>query len=95
MAERPFACKVQEGWKKSVEIIWPEQVRLVINNRETLIFRDGDKLYFNAWYEDPDHREEVLVRSLRDDTILERLSSDIYIMPNGERWLVNLNSGRY
>ena len=63
-------------------------MRLVINNRETLIFRDGDKLYFNVWYEDPDHREEMLVRSLRDGTILERLSGDIHIMPNGERWLV-------
>ena len=28
------------------------------------------------------------MHSLRDGTILERLSSDIHIMPNGERWLV-------
>lgn len=70
------------------EIIWPEQVRFAINDRETLNFRDGDKLYFNIWYEDPDYREETLVRSLPDGTILERLSGDIRIMPNGERWLI-------
>ena len=36
------------------------------------------------------------MHSLRDGTILERLSSDIHIMPNGERWLVRehlLNKG--
>lgn len=70
------------------EIIWPEQVRFAINDRETLNFRDGDNLYFNIWYEDPDYREETLVRSLPDGTILERLSGDIRIMPNGERWLI-------
>ncbi len=70
------------------EVVWPEQVRLAINDRETLNFRDGDKLYFNIWYEDPDYREEILVRSLHDGAILERLSGDIRIMPNGERWLI-------
>ncbi len=70
------------------EVVWPEQVRLAINDRETLNFRDGDKLYFNIWYEDPDYREEILVRSLHDGAILERLSGDIHIMPNGERWLI-------
>ena len=70
------------------EIIWPEQVRFAINAREALSFRDGDKLYFNIWYEDPDYREETLVRSLRDGTILERFPGDIHIMPNRERWLI-------
>ena len=70
------------------EIIWPEKVCFTINDRETLNFRDGDKLYFNIWYEDPDYREETLVRSVQDGAILERLPGDIRIMPNGERWLI-------
>ena len=57
-------------------------------DREALNFRDGDKLYFNVWYEDPDYREETVVRSLHGGTILERLPGDIRIMPNGERWLI-------
>ena len=65
------------------EIIWPEHVRFAINDREALNFRDGDKLYFNVWYEDPDYREETVVRSLHDGTILERFPGDIRIMPNG------------
>lgn len=70
------------------EIIWPEKVGFVIDDRETFNFREGDKLYFNIWYEDPDYQEETLVRSLRDGTILERFPGDIRIMPNRERWLI-------
>lgn len=70
------------------EIIWPEQIRFAISSRETLNFRDGDKPYFSIWYEDPDYREETLVRSAQDGTILERFSGDIRIMPNRERWLI-------
>ena len=80
-------CDVKSN-DNSMEIVWPEQLRLAVEDRETLNFRDGDKLYFTVWYEDPDYREETVVRSLRDDTILERFPGDIRIMPNGEKWLV-------
>ena len=72
----------------SFEIIWPEQVRFPIEERATLNYRDGDKLYFTVWCEDPDYREETVVRSLQDGTILDRFPGDISIMPNGEKWLV-------
>lgn len=68
------------------EIVWPEQVRFPIEERETLNFRDGDKVYFTVWYEDPDYREETVVRSLQDGTVLDRFPGDIRIMPNGEKW---------
>ena len=70
------------------ELIWPERASFALSSRESLSFRDGDKLYFNIWYEDPDYREEMLVRALPDGRILERFPGDIRIMPNGERWLV-------
>ena len=70
------------------EMIWPEKISFAINDRESFNFREGDDLYFNIWYEDPDYREETLVRSLRDGAILERLPGDIRIKPNGERWLI-------
>ena len=72
----------------TIEIIWPEQVRLSIEDRETLNFREGDKLYMTVWYEDPDYREETVVRSVQDGTILDRFPGDIRIMPNGEKWLI-------
>ena len=73
--------RINTGFFKQLDLFW-------INDREALNFRDGDKLYFNVWYEDPDYREETVVRSLHDGTILERFPGDIRIMPNGERWLI-------
>ena len=70
------------------EIVWPEQVSFAIEERETLNFRDGDKLYFTVWYEDPDYREETVVRSALDGAILDRLPGDIRVMPNGDKWSV-------
>ena len=70
------------------QLIWPEEVCFPIEARETFLFRDGDKLYFSIWYEDPDYREETIVRSLSDGAILERFPGDVRIMPNGEKWLV-------
>ena len=68
------------------EIVWPEQVRFPVEERETLNFREGDKLYFTVWYEDPDYREETVVRSVQDGAILDRYPGDIRIMPNGVKW---------
>lgn len=68
------------------EVVWPEQIRFLIEERETLNYRDGDKLYFTVWYEDPIYREETVVRSVQDGTVLDRFPGDIRIMPNGEKW---------
>ena len=70
------------------ELVWPEQIRFPIEERESLNFRDGDKLYFTMWYEDPDYREETVVRSVQDGTVLDRYLGDIRIMPNGEKWRI-------
>lgn len=67
-------------------LLWPEQTRFAIGGSETLNFRDGGRLYFSAWHEDPDYREETVVRALPDGAVLERFSGDIRVMPNGEKW---------
>ena len=72
----------------TMEIVWSERVRFAIEGRETLNFRDGEKLYCTVWYEDPDYREETIVRSLYNGMILDRFFGDIHIMPNGEKWLL-------
>ena len=46
---------------------------------------NGERIYFTAWYEDPDYREETIVRSLKGE-ILDRFPGDIRIMPGGEKW---------
>ncbi len=67
------------------QIIWPWRAEFPIERTETFDFREGDRLYFCAWYEDPDYREDVIVRSLAGE-ILERYPGTIYTMPDGEKW---------
>ena len=83
----PLTLTRQPG-DNTIELVWPEQVQVAIGEHETLSFRDGNKLYCTVWYEDPDYREETVVRSLNDGTVLDRFPGDIRIMPNGEKWLV-------
>jgi len=81
----PLSLTRQSG-DNSFEIVWPERVQFSVTDRETLNFREGDKLYFTNWYEDPEYREETVVRALEDGYILERFPGDILIMPNGDKW---------
>ena len=83
----PLSLTRQPG-DNTFELVWPEQVRFAIEERETLNFRDGDKLYFTVWHEDPDYREETVVRLVQDGTIQDRFPGDIRIMPNGDKWLM-------
>ena len=84
----PLSLTRQPG-DDTFELVWPEQIRFPIEERETLNFRDGDKLYFTVWYEDPDYREETVVRSAQDGYVLERYPGEVCIMPNGEKWLIH------
>ena len=43
-------------------------------------------MYFSTWCEYPKYKEEVIVRSLFDGSIVETFLGDVYIMPNGEKW---------
>jgi hypothetical protein len=38
------------------------------------------------WYEDPDYREEIVVRSLQEGQIIEKYRGSMKEMPNGEWW---------
>ena len=68
------------------EIIWPEQVEFKIHPRESFVYRDQDKLYFSMWHEDPDYREEIIVRSLQDGQMIEKYNGSMKEMPNCEWW---------
>ena len=80
----------QQQADNTFSIIWPEHVRFKIGNNEALNFRDGNKLYFSAWYDEDelDYYEETHVRAIKDGAILEKFSGYISIMPNGEKWLI-------
>ena len=68
------------------DIIWPLAEMIKTDTRESFFYRDGDRLYFNIWYEDPDYREETIIRDMNTGEIIERMSGDVHIMPDGELW---------
>ncbi len=70
------------------QIIWPDKADFAIHPAETFCFRDGDRLYFSRWYEDPDYREEVVVRRLPDGEVIEQFRGSLNAMPDGQQWLL-------
>ena len=68
------------------ELIWPEKKTIKLEPTESFFYREDDRLFFNTWYEDPDYREETIIRSAKTGEILERMPGDVHIMPNGDLW---------
>ena len=66
-------------------ILWPEKASFPVGDRESYAFREGERFYFSEWFEDPDYREETVVRDVRG-RLLERFRGDVMRMPGGEIW---------
>ena len=60
----------------------------MLEDRESFVLLDGDRVYTEKWYEDPDYREEVLVRDVETGKVLERMPGSLWPMPNGQKWLL-------
>ncbi len=83
-------CLTRQGDEGLFEIVYPEKAGFEMDPHESFFLREGGKLYFNKWYEEgegPEYRyfEETVVRDL-DGNVIETLSGDIRVMPDGEWW---------
>ena len=74
------------------QLLWPDKADFAIHPAESFCFRDGDRLYFSRWYEDPDYREEVVVRRIPDGAIMEQYRGALNEMPGGQQWLLTEES---
>ena len=70
------------------QIVWPERAEFAIHPAESFCFREGEKLYFSQWYEDPDYREEVVVRRFPTGEIIDRYRGSLLELRNGRWWLL-------
>ena len=70
------------------QILWPERADFAIHPAETFCFREGDELWFSRWYEDPDYREEAVVRRFPDGEVLRQVRGSLLTLPDGRRWLL-------
>lgn len=77
----------RQGNENKFEIIYPNKVQLDIDNNESFCFRKDEKLYFSAWFEDEDYREEVIIRDINTGKIIDRKSGAIKVMPDGQVWI--------
>jgi hypothetical protein len=69
-----------------LEVIWPVRKDILINKTESFFYREDNKLYFGAWYEDPDYREETIIRDVESGEVIEKLPGDVTVMPDGQLW---------
>ena len=70
------------------EILWPESKKIEIGKTESLIFRDGNDLYLSKCYEDPEYRENVVVRDINTGMIKEEFEGYLRVMPNEVYWRI-------
>ena len=70
------------------QIICPDQIEFNIGVRESFRFKQGDKLYFSEWHEDPEYREEINIREYSTGKLLEKIRGVEMTMPNGENWIL-------
>lgn len=73
---------------KKFQIIWPETVEFDIGETETFVERKGEQLYFCRWYENPDYREEIVVRKYPAGEIAKVIPGSWTAMPNGQIWIL-------
>ena len=88
MPKRAPLMLTRQSADNRFQIVWPEKVDFAIGSAEAFCFRDGDRLYFSRWYEDPDYREEVVVRKLNTGEIVEQYPGALFAMPDGQMWVL-------
>ena len=81
-----------ESKEYKLEVLWPEKKTFKINEHQSLMFRDGDKVYFSEWFEEeaPDYNyhEQVVVCDWETGEELERFDGQMKRMPNGDIWVM-------
>lgn len=68
------------------QILWPERTTFPIGRTESFYYRDGDELFFSRWFEDPDYREETVIRDVSTGRMIAVFPGEMTVMPGGEKW---------
>ena len=88
MLETPPLMLIRSGHNNRIQLLWPERRDFVVEENEYFAFLEGNRLYTSVWYEDPDYREELLVRDYNTGELLERIPGSLRSMPDGQNWLL-------
>ena len=88
MLETSPLMLIRSGHNNRIQLLWPERRDFAVEENEYFAFLDGNRLYTTVWYEDPDYREELLVRDYDTGELLERIPGSLRQMPDGQKWLL-------
>lgn len=73
---------------RTFQIVWPENITFPVGTTESFYYRDGDELFFSRWFEDPDYREETVVRDAKTGKLIAVFPGTMTVMPGGEKWFI-------
>ena len=88
MLEASPLMLIRSGHNNRIQLLWPERRDFAVEENEYFAFLEGNRLYTTVWHEDPDYRDEVLVRDFDTGKILERMQGSLRAMPDGQNWLL-------
>lgn len=87
MLARSPLMLTRQGNDKKFQMLWPEQAEIDMGDTESFMERNGDRLYFCRWFEQPDYQEEIVVRNLMGE-IIEIIPGGWQEMPDGQVWVL-------
>ncbi|MGO4961757.1 hypothetical protein ACTQ5X_08440 [Jeotgalibaca porci] len=82
----PFALVKHDVQSDTVDFLWPKEMHIQFEENEGLYFQNDGKLYTSKWIEDPNYREEIIIRDAETGEILERNPGYLRRMPDGSVW---------
>lgn len=82
----PFALVKYDVQSDVVDFLWPKEMKIQLEENEGLDFQDDGKLYMSKWIEDPEYREEIIIRIAETGEILERSPGYLRRMSDGSVW---------
>ena len=88
MLKRSPLMLTRHGADDLFQELWPERAEFRVGAAEAFEGREGDRLYFCRWVEDPEYREEMVVRSFPAGEVLEVLPGTMWEMPDGQKWIL-------
>ena len=70
------------------QIIWPEKTEFSIEETESFYNRKGGRLFFCRWHDEPEYREEIVVRKYPTGEVMEIIPGAWMDMPDGQVWVL-------
>ena len=79
---------IRQGSENLFQIVWPRKAEFYIDAAESIDHREEDELIFSRWYEDPDYREETVIRQYPSGEIKKRIRGSLILMEDDSNWIV-------